>query len=41
MELIELAKSFEKQARKVFEMSEAFAQKYESRLADRFNINES
>jgi hypothetical protein len=26
MELVELAKSFEKQARKVFEMSEAFAQ---------------
>lgn len=31
-ELVELGKSFEDQARKLYEMAEAFAQKYERRL---------
>lgn len=31
-ELVELAKGFEDQCRKVYEMSEAFAQKYEKRI---------
>ncbi len=31
-ELVELGKSFENQARKLYEMAEAFAQKYEIRL---------
>lgn len=31
-ELVELGKSFEDQARKLYEMAEAFAQKYEKRL---------
>ena len=33
-ELVELGKSFEDQARKLYEMSEAFAQKYEKRLRE-------
>lgn len=31
-ELLEMGKSIENQARKVYEMAEAFAQKYQSRL---------
>lgn len=31
-ELVELGKSFEDQTRKLYEMAEAFAQKYEKRL---------
>ena len=31
-ELVELAKDFEDQCRKLYEMSEAFAQKYEKRI---------
>ena len=31
-ELVELGQSFEHQARKLYEMAEAFAQKYEKRL---------
>ncbi|ELP55533.1 MAG: hypothetical protein ACK4YL_12010 [Microcystis sp.] len=34
-ELIELGKSFEDQARKLYEMSEAFAQKWENRVGER------
>ena len=33
-ELVELGKSFEDQARKLYEMAEAFAQKYEKRLQE-------
>ena len=33
-ELVELGKSFEEQARKLYEMSEAFTQKYEKRLRE-------
>lgn len=33
-ELVELGKSFEDQARKLYEMTEAFAQKYEKRLQE-------
>ena len=32
VELVEMGKSFEDQARKLYEMAEAFAQKYEKRL---------
>ncbi len=34
-ELVELGKSFEDQARKLYEMTEAFAQKWEHRLGYR------
>lgn len=32
VELVEMSKSFEEQARKLYKMAEAFAQKYEKRL---------
>lgn len=35
LELLELAKAAEEKARELYEMGEAFAQKWESRLKDR------
>lgn len=38
-ELLSIGKNLEDQARKVYEMSEAFAQKYEGRLEDKQAIH--